>query len=855
MAVKTFYCKNAVPTGATLHRSLQDGGTVTAATTTTGWNNGSNSVATLTSCIQNGGTEVPRADAKWGTTLQPSAAPSQTLGDCWRTENTLTGTFAATAWTFKFGFRSVSTVSNPARFKLAVRVWRSSNANGVGAVECTSGRVVSAATTADLAQGSDSSLTWTWTPAAPFAVSGEYIFVQMGLELTVAGSNVSHDIDFRVDSTSGYGVTTSDLGVGASDPPFGGDQEEDCPQRQLTKRHIAAAFIGANLLATTLAPVPQPFNNDTDANEGRTPSRIVRPVRAIPQHNLLTSTLAPVAQPAVDVLRAPTYGQQQRRLELRQDTSRGWTPDAVIVTAPVGDRTLTQLPQRRAIVADTSAGFLPALYQLPPGQAAPLATPQRRAVHADTSTTIPPIPPVVVPPFVVQADDNAPPARALGPDTSRGYTPPMPPPIGAQSPGNGPQRRPLAGDTSSGFLPGLYALPPGAATPTIAPQRRALGEDTSSAWTPPVVVPPAPPPGKAALDPAPHRRAINAPWLWRPEGAPSIDYGPTPIGKQSSAMPDRVRWLPADTSGRTPYLLPYSGEVPAVNGYLHQPAPYLPRHVTDTSAGMPHALRLMPLPAGTSAETLPIERRPWTGLQLPWQKLPLLDPSIGAEQPPGRATTAYRPERRVLLPETSLGRVQAVSVPVALPPGQAALFHVERRPRIVTSDTSHGLPLAPPAGTPAPVGAQSLASAPTRPQQPAALDTGTPHALRQPAQPIPSMAAQGAPADARRLALDTSQGAYALTYAPIPLPPGAASFVGAPRRLWLNASTAWESPPVAIQGVAPAPPPPGSKGTVKLGKRTFTVAIDAPELATTDRRTFTIAYDKRFTIKKGKGDA
>lgn len=209
MAVKTFYFKDAVPTGATLHRSLQDGGTApTAATTTTGWVAATRAAAD--SCIQTGGTEYSRTGGNWGTTLQPSAAPSQTIGDCWRSENTLSGDFANTNWTFNFGFRSV-TAAYTGRLKLAVRVWRSANANGTGAVELTGGRVVSAATTANLSTTADTTLSWTWTPGAVKSLSNEYLFINVGIEITSAGSGTTQDFDFRVNST--YTVVTSDFTV------------------------------------------------------------------------------------------------------------------------------------------------------------------------------------------------------------------------------------------------------------------------------------------------------------------------------------------------------------------------------------------------------------------------------------------------------------------------------------------------------------------------------------------------------------------------------------------------------------------------------------------------------------------
>lgn len=205
MAALTLYCKDAVPTGATLHRSLQDGGSITAATTTTGWVADSN--ASAQSCLMVGGTEVARNAATWGTTLQPSAAPSTTLGDCWRTENTYNGTFANSNWVFTFGFRSV-TAAYTGRLKLAIRIWRTTSQTGASAVELTSGRVVSAATGANLSTSADTTLTCTWTPGATVTLADEYLFVNTGIEITSAGGGTTQDFDFRVSSAGGYALVT-----------------------------------------------------------------------------------------------------------------------------------------------------------------------------------------------------------------------------------------------------------------------------------------------------------------------------------------------------------------------------------------------------------------------------------------------------------------------------------------------------------------------------------------------------------------------------------------------------------------------------------------------------------------------
>lgn len=208
MAAKTFYFKNAVPSGATLHRSLQDGGSAPAtATTSTGWVAGTNAAGQM--CVQTGGTEYSRTGGNWGSTAQPANAPSQTIGDCWRSENTINGTFANTDWTFVFGARSV-TAAYTGRCRIRVRVWKTSNANGASAVELTGSTQVSNTTSADMSTSADTTFTVTWSPGQTHTLVGEYLFVQVAFEITTAASSgTTKDFDFRVGSS--YTVTTPDF--------------------------------------------------------------------------------------------------------------------------------------------------------------------------------------------------------------------------------------------------------------------------------------------------------------------------------------------------------------------------------------------------------------------------------------------------------------------------------------------------------------------------------------------------------------------------------------------------------------------------------------------------------------------
>lgn len=218
MAAKTFNFKDAKASTSNFG-SLQDAGTITAATTGTGWVADQKAIGQA--CILNYGVKITRTDAQWGTALQPdsASAPNNTAatgaGDCFRSENTLSGIFANANWTIKFGFRSVS-AAYAGRLKLHIRVWKSTSATAAsGNTELTSSTQVSAATSANLSTTADTTLTITWSPGASFTFTNEYLLIQVGIEVTAAGSANTQDVVFRVDSASGYAITTSDFTVTA----------------------------------------------------------------------------------------------------------------------------------------------------------------------------------------------------------------------------------------------------------------------------------------------------------------------------------------------------------------------------------------------------------------------------------------------------------------------------------------------------------------------------------------------------------------------------------------------------------------------------------------------------------------
>lgn len=207
---KQFWLKDAVPTGATNHRSLQDGGSaITAATTGTGWTAGTN--ANTLYCIQNGGSEIAAADGQWTSTAQPAAASlSTTIGDAWRSESALTCTFVNNNWGFQFAFRSV-TANYAGRYQIRIRVYKSANQDGSSATELTSSALNSSTTVQNHATSLDTMATISWAPGSTLTFSNEYLFVQVAIDITTAGGGSTQDILHRVGSAAMIGVFTPNL--------------------------------------------------------------------------------------------------------------------------------------------------------------------------------------------------------------------------------------------------------------------------------------------------------------------------------------------------------------------------------------------------------------------------------------------------------------------------------------------------------------------------------------------------------------------------------------------------------------------------------------------------------------------
>lgn len=204
MAAKTFLIKNAIASGSS-HGSLQDGGSLTTATTGTGWIVGT--TAGLVYANETYGSKLTAAS--FGATAQPSSNPI--TNDCWRSESTLSGYFSAGAWTIAISIISVSagaTGTGKLRFKL----WKGSAADGSNAVEITSGAIVTTGWS-NLTTATAQNLTGTFNLASVAPFSNEYLFMQVGCQIDTASNNTASDVLFRVDSTNSK-ITTSDFKFG-----------------------------------------------------------------------------------------------------------------------------------------------------------------------------------------------------------------------------------------------------------------------------------------------------------------------------------------------------------------------------------------------------------------------------------------------------------------------------------------------------------------------------------------------------------------------------------------------------------------------------------------------------------------
>lgn len=200
-SAKTFLLKAATASGANFG-SLQDGGSLTSATTTTGWGNG----------ILSGGYYGPMtygatSSSGWSITPAPDTILNNTSGnaDAWRTESKYTGTFLAGTWTFATSLIASSAATGSG--KLRFRLWRGSDPTGYLAVQLTTS-VVETNNWSNLTTSTAQNLSGTQSLTS-ITLNNEYLFWQMAMLTVTANDAVSATQMIRVDATNSKLVTPS----------------------------------------------------------------------------------------------------------------------------------------------------------------------------------------------------------------------------------------------------------------------------------------------------------------------------------------------------------------------------------------------------------------------------------------------------------------------------------------------------------------------------------------------------------------------------------------------------------------------------------------------------------------------
>ncbi|HMF86505.1 MAG TPA: hypothetical protein VK575_00390, partial [Gemmatimonadaceae bacterium] len=203
MVAKTWYVTNNLAGTAHQEMSESSPGAEATASPQTGW------------VVGTGATLHAKFDAQSSpSTFSGTTVPASPLvttagaGDCWRTTNAYTGTFASANWNVHFAARGV-TQAGTQDGRIRVRLYRGANADGSSATEITSAHQQGGLITNLLTSATQTS-TATFNPGS-FSVSNEYIFVQLAWERTGAGGMSTTDVAMRIGVTTGSRVISSDF--------------------------------------------------------------------------------------------------------------------------------------------------------------------------------------------------------------------------------------------------------------------------------------------------------------------------------------------------------------------------------------------------------------------------------------------------------------------------------------------------------------------------------------------------------------------------------------------------------------------------------------------------------------------
>lgn len=214
MPVKTWFINNNL---ASVHQEMSETSPGADATTSPnyGWIVGTTAAGNYSKADSN----VERTASTFATSpIEPDGSIDSSIGDCWRSLNTYNGTFDAGNWEFYMAVIAV-TGGGAMDGNAGFRLFRSANADGTGATEITAGRLEGGTVTNLTTTQQVSS--HTTTSIASFTVTNEYIFIQVGWEITGAGSMTNHDCIHRIGTTASRVISTNFTSSVTEDPmPF-----------------------------------------------------------------------------------------------------------------------------------------------------------------------------------------------------------------------------------------------------------------------------------------------------------------------------------------------------------------------------------------------------------------------------------------------------------------------------------------------------------------------------------------------------------------------------------------------------------------------------------------------------------
>lgn len=178
----TLYFLDSAASGSNFGQLQVGGSAPSTATTATGWT--VDTVGATNYALMAYASE--RASTVFSGTAQPAGNPDNTLGDCFRSTNTMTGDFATGVWTITVPVIAVTAASGQDG-RVRVRLWKSSNADGSSATEITSG-AVTGTTVTDLTTGAEQTSVATTSSITGFSLANEYLFLQVAWEITGAAT-------------------------------------------------------------------------------------------------------------------------------------------------------------------------------------------------------------------------------------------------------------------------------------------------------------------------------------------------------------------------------------------------------------------------------------------------------------------------------------------------------------------------------------------------------------------------------------------------------------------------------------------------------------------------------------------